>query len=221
MARPPKASKNKRTWKRTMNTKPRIEYEREHDFALVLSGITELTPEVQDALFEAGCDDATISVRAGRVYLTFSRNNRSLKDAILTAIQDVKSARVGADVLRVDVCNLVTQADIARKIGRSRQLVHQYIAGIRGPGNFPAPACNLTDGVPLWYWCEVAYWLRQNDMISHDAATEAQGVALINAILEMRYHRKLDPELSEEILRSLADEPSSANAADGVGPLSP
>jgi len=124
-------------------------------------------------------------------------------------------------VLRVDVCNLVTQADIARTIGRSRQLVHQYIAGIRGPGNFPAPACNLTGGVPLWYWCEVAYWLRQNDMISHDAATEAQGVALINAILEMRYHRKLDPELSEEILRSLADEPSSANAADGVRPLSP
>ena len=126
----------------------------------------------------------------------------------------MKSARVGADVLRVDVCNLVTQADIARKIGRSRQLVHQYIGGIRGPGNFPAPACNFTEGVPLWYWYEVAYWLRQNDMISHDAATEAQGVALINAILEMRYHRKLDPELSEEILRSLADKPSSANAAD-------
>src|SRR5208283_434543 len=139
MARLPKASRNKRTWKRMMNTKPRIECEREHDFALVLSGITELTPEVQDALFEAGCDDATISVRAGRVYLTFSRNSRSLKDAILTAIQDVKSARIGADVL---------------------------------------------------------------------------GVALINAILEMRYHRKLDPELGEEILRSLADEPSSANASD-------
>src|SRR5208337_3869719 len=140
MARPPTASKNKRTWKRMMNTKPRNECEPEHDFALILSGITELTPEVQDALFEAGCEDGTISVRAGRVYLTFSRNSRSLKDAILTAIQDVKCARVGADVLRVDVCNLVTQADIARKIGRSRQLVHQYIAGIRGPGNFPAPA---------------------------------------------------------------------------------
>ena len=208
MASPPKASKNKRTWKRMINTKPRIECEPEHDFALILSGITELTPEVQDALFEAGCDDATISVRAGRVYLTFSRNSRSLKDAILTAIQDVKNARVGADVLRVDVCNLVTQADIARKIGRSRQLVHQYIAGVRGPGRFPAPACKITDGVPLWYWCEVAYWLRQNDMISHDAATEAQEVALINTVLEMRYHQKLDPKLSEEILRSLADESS-------------
>src|SRR5208282_2414943 len=139
MARLPKASRNKRTWKRMMNTKPRIECEREHDFALVLSGITELTPEVQDALFEAGCDDATISVRAGRVYLTFSRNSRSLKDAILTAIQDVKSARIGADVLRVDVCNLVTQADIARKIGRSRQLVHSTSPAFEVLETFPLP----------------------------------------------------------------------------------
>ena len=201
-----------------MNTNPRseCEYEHEHDFALVLSGVTELTQEVQDALFEAGCDDATISVRAGRVYITFSRNGRSAKNAILTAIQNVKNARVGADVLRVDVCNLVTQADIARKIGRSRQLVHQYITGIRGPGSFPPPVCNITDGVPLWYWCEVAYWLRQNDMISHNVATEAQEVALINVVLEMRYHRKLDPMLSEEILQSLADEPSSANASDAA-----
>ena len=61
----------------------------------------------------------------------------------------------------------------------------------------------------MWYWWEVAYSLRQNDMISHDAATEAQEVALINTVLQMRYHQKSDPKLSEEILRSLADESSS------------
>ena len=100
--------------------------------------------------------------------MTFSRNAASLKDAILSAIRDVQNANIGALVLRVDTCNVVTQADIARKIGRTRQLVHQYITGQRGPGGFPAPVCNITDGVPLWFWCEVAYWLRQNDMISHD-----------------------------------------------------
>src|SRR5947208_11519042 len=46
---------------------------RKHDFTLVLSGITELTPEVQDALFEAGCDDATLSMCCGRPFLTFTR----------------------------------------------------------------------------------------------------------------------------------------------------
>lgn len=37
--------------------------ESEHDFTLVLYGISELTREVVDALYEAGCDDATIASR--------------------------------------------------------------------------------------------------------------------------------------------------------------
>jgi hypothetical protein len=206
------ASKNQRTRKkkRVMNMEPGNACECEHDFALVLTGITELTPEAEDALFEAGCDDGTISVRSGRIYITFSREDVSLKDAILSAIRDVQNAKIGADVLRVDTCNLVTQADIARKIGRTRQLVHQYITGQRGPGGFPAPVCNITEGVPLWFWCEVAYWLRQHDMIKQDVATEAQEVALINTVLEMRYYRQIEPALSAEILQRLSDEPAAA-----------
>src|SRR5437660_3339247 len=67
---------------------------RDHDFTLVLSGITELTPEVQDALFDAGCDDATPSMRCGRPFLTFTRAAPTLKDAILSAISDVKKANI-------------------------------------------------------------------------------------------------------------------------------
>jgi hypothetical protein len=207
MSNPSSQNKNKRTRKGTMNPKPRSECGREHDFTLVLTDPVEMTREIQDALFVAGCDDATLSVRGGRAYLTFSRVAPTLKDAILSAIRDVKKADIGVGVLRVDVCNLVTQAEIAKKIGRSRQMVHQYITGARGPGNFPAPACNITDGIPLWFWCEVAYWLRQNDMISQDAATEAQEAALVNTVLEMQYHRRIDPTLCEEILKSLVDEP--------------
>jgi hypothetical protein len=77
--------------------------ENEYDFALVLTGITDLTPEAENALFEAGCDDATLSVRFGRVFVTFSRTASSLKAAILSAIRDVKTANVGADVLRVEL----------------------------------------------------------------------------------------------------------------------
>ena len=148
--------------------------EYEWDFDLILTGINELTPEGENALFEAGCDDATICTRSGRVYMTFSRAAQSLKDAVLSAIQDVRKANIGADVLRVDACNFVTQADIARKIGRTRQLVHQYITGLRGPGGFPAPAGNLSEGVPFWYWNEVAHWLWKNDMIGEDIATDAR-----------------------------------------------
>ncbi len=190
----------------------RDDCEREYDFILILTGVTELSQHVVDSLFEAGCDDGTISLQWGRVIITFSRTAPSLNAAILSAIRDVRNAGIGADVLRIDDCSLVTQAEIARRIDRSRQQVHQYIAGVRGPGKFPSPACNLTDGVPLWYWCEVAYWLRQNNVIRQDMALEAQEIAMINAALELKHLRKIDPEKSEEILRSLEDEPASRGA---------
>jgi hypothetical protein len=175
--------------------------EREHDFALVLTGITELTSEAEDALFEAGCDDATLSLRFGRVYATFSRCALSRRDAILRAICDVRKANIGADVLRVDTCDLVTQSEIAHRIGRTRQLVHQYVNGIRGPGGFPPPACNLTDDSPLWYWCEVAYWLWQNDLIKEDVLRDAQADSVINLVLELQHQKKIAPELLEAATR--------------------
>lgn len=176
----------------------------EHDFTLVLAGIAELTPEVTNALYEAGCDDATVAARCGRIVITFSRSAASLKDAILTAIQCVRKANIGADVLRVDFCNLVTQADIARKIGRTRQLVHQYMTGKRGPGGFPPPVCEVADGTWLWYWCEVAFWLWENDMITEDVLRDAQEVDAINSVLELEWQKKEHRELTEEVLNALA-----------------
>jgi hypothetical protein len=206
MAAPPQQEQMMQQIRRRREVKmdPAAVSDREHDFALVLTGITELTREAEEALFEAGCDDATLSVRSGRVYLTFSRSAPTAKDAILSAIRDVRKANIGADVLRVDESNLVSQADIARKIERKRQQVHQYITGERGPGNFPAPACRLCDDSPLWYWSEVAYWLLQNDMIKEDVYREAEELAFINTALELKSQRQLDPALAEEVFKSLA-----------------
>jgi hypothetical protein len=178
--------------------------EREYDFALILSGVQELTTEIEDALFEAGCDDATLSIQYGSIYMEFSRNSASLEDAILSAIRDVRKANIGADVLRVDDCNLVTPAEIARRIGRSRQLVHQYMTGTRGPGGFPAPDCNLTEGAPLWAWCAVSYWLSQNDMIRPEEFQNAEVVAAVNNVLESRHQRGRQPELVAQIAKAIA-----------------
>ena len=182
-----------------MTTEPHPEFE----FTLVLDGITTVTAEVENALFEAGCDDATISLRQGRVYLTFSRAAATLKDAIISAIQDIHTAAIGADVLRVDQCDLVTQSEIARRIDRSRQLVSQYISGGRGPGGFPAPACNITDTAPLWYWCEVAQWLWSNDMISESDLRNAQDVTTINSVLEIERQRRIFPESTRRIMEAI------------------
>jgi len=178
--------------------------EQEYDFALILTGVHDLTSEVQDALFEAGCDDATLSIRYGSIYMEFSRAAVSFKDAILSTLRDVRKANIGADVLRVDECQLVTPAEIARRIGRSRQLVHQYMTGKRGPGGFPAPECNLTDGSPLWAWCAVSYWLLQNDMIRTEELENAEIVAAINNALESAHQRVRNPELVAEIALAIS-----------------
>jgi len=177
---------------------------REYDFALILTGVQELTSEVEDALFEAGCDDATLSIQYGFLYMEFSRTAPSLKDAILGAIRDVRKANIGADVWRVDECNLVTPAEIARRIGRSRQLVHQYMTGKRGPGGFPAPECNLTDGAPLWDWCAISYWLWQNDMIRPEVLADAETVAAVNNALQSAHQRGRNPDLVAEVTRAVA-----------------
>lgn len=173
--------------------------EREYDFGLILSGAKELTTEIEDGLFKAGCDDATLSIQYGCIYMEFSRSAASLKDAILSAIMDVRKAKVGVNVWRVDVCNLVTPAEIARRIKKSRQLVHQYITARRGPGGFPAPECNLTEGSPLWAWCAVSYWLVQNDMIRPEEIDNAEVVDMVNVALETAHQRARNPQLVEEI----------------------
>jgi len=185
--------------------------EREFDFTLILSDIPELTETVENSLFEAGCDDATIAIRGGRLFLTFSRDALTLKAAILSAIRNVRAAKIGADVLRVDYCNLVTQAEIARRANRSRQLIHQYITGVRGSGKFPPPACDIADGAQLWYWCEVANWLVVNGMLKPDVLRAAEEVEAINSVLEFGRQRHGRSSLLKEVLRSLFPKKLSAS----------
>jgi len=177
--------------------------ETEHDFALIVDGVSELTQDVEDALFNTGCDDATLSMQYGLLYLEFSRSANSLEEAILSAIRDVQNAGLEAVVLRVDECSLVTMAEIARRIGRSRQLVHQYLIGKRGPGGFPPPECHLTDHAPLWAWCAVSYWLVQNHLLRPEEGWNAEVVEAINNYLERERQRLRHPELLNEIERGL------------------
>jgi hypothetical protein len=184
--------------------KPKLpDCEREFDFALIVGGVRDLTPEVEDALFEAGCDDATLSIRYGLLYAEFSRAARSIEKAILSAIRDIRKADIGAEVLRVDECNLVTASEIARRVDRSRQLVYQYIKGERGPGGFPAPEFYLAEGAPLWAWCEVSYWFAQNDIVRPEEGWNAEVVAAINNWLEAQQYRERNPELIATISKEL------------------
>ncbi len=126
----------------------------EQQFELTIQGM--LTDARLDALFEAGCDDATFSAKGSLTFAAFDREAPSLLDAVLSAIADVESVD-GLEVLHVDPDELVWASEIAERTGRTRQSVDHLIKGKRGPGGFPAPATHATRN-PLWRWSEVETW---------------------------------------------------------------
>jgi hypothetical protein len=69
-----------------------------YQFTLVLKNVDEDTLELEDSLYEAGCDDALINFRSGTVCLDFDREAVSLEDAVVSAIKDVESSSVKAIV---------------------------------------------------------------------------------------------------------------------------
>jgi hypothetical protein len=73
-----------------------------HSFALILSGVAEITPELADALYAATQGDIEMNLRDGVAFLEFERKAVTLREAITTAVRQVESADVGVRVLRVE-----------------------------------------------------------------------------------------------------------------------
>jgi hypothetical protein len=143
--------------------------------------------EVADALIDAGCDDATFSVRRGVPHAEFTRRGDDFADVVLSALDDVRAV-AGVDVVRVEVEQLVTASEIARRLGRSRQSVQQLIAGTRGPGGFPEPA-DWVRGARLWSWSAVESWT--TEALSTSTAprpADMEFIAALNGAIQMRRH---------------------------------
>ena len=73
-----------------------------HHFTLIVEGIDPQAEPTIDALFEAGCDDATVGRVDGVQYVDFDREAERLGEAINSAVQDVEKVD-GAAVLRPHV----------------------------------------------------------------------------------------------------------------------
>ena len=140
-------------------------------FTLVLKHINNKIKNLEDSLFEAGCDDALINFRNDAVYLEFDREAMNLEDAVVSAIKDVKSASIEIDVSCVSPENLVTEAEIAKRINKSRQTISLWIKGERRE-DFPSPVMRLSEKSPLWRWDEVAVWLYSNKIIKDKAIVD-------------------------------------------------
>jgi len=73
-----------------------------HRFTLVLSGVTDITPEMADAFYEATGGDIEFNMRDGVAFLEFDRSGPSLHDAVTSAIDQVEGAGAGVRVVRVE-----------------------------------------------------------------------------------------------------------------------
>lgn len=157
-----------------------------YNFLLVLSGIPTPAEDFEDRLFEVGCDDATLSLRSRVAFLDFDREASSFKEAVISAIQQVETIDKTITVERVEPDDLVTAAEIARRINKTREYVRLLIEGERGAGNFPLPLSGIATKSLIWSWLKVTPWLRENRMVEEEAVQIAQDIADINNILFYR-----------------------------------
>ena len=83
-----------------------------HRFTLILSGVSEITPELADTLYAATGGDIEFNMRDGVAFLEFDRASSSLCDAVTSAISRVEGTRVGVRVVRVESQDANTIAKI-------------------------------------------------------------------------------------------------------------
>ncbi len=169
----------------------------EWEFELTVRG--ELTDERIDALFEAGCDDATFSGKDGMTFASFRREAPNLLEAVVSAIAAVESVE-GMEVVHVDPDELVWASEIAARTGRSRQSIEQLVKGRRGPGGFPPPASHATRN-PLWRWSEVESWFSRYEGRAADM-DRSLVLGAINGALQARQSVHAATE-SAPLLRAL------------------
>jgi predicted DNA-binding transcriptional regulator AlpA len=133
----------------------------EYDFVLrfKLADADAVGDDVVERLGEAGCDDATVGIGVpGRVALMFTREASSAKQAIVSALEDVKRALPDAELIEVSP-DLVGLTDIAELVGVSRQNMRKLMTSHATA--FPAPVHDGTTA--LWHLASVLEWLNTRD----------------------------------------------------------
>ncbi|HHF7319857.1 TPA: helix-turn-helix domain-containing protein [Haemophilus influenzae] len=119
--------------------------------------------DLEDRLFEAGCEDALICFYNQAVYLEFDREAVSAKEAISSAFADIQNA--GFHDLVLQESGVSSLSEIAARAGLSRAALSNYANGKRSKG-FPMPVYGVASGSALYSWKEVANWLYQNQQLS-------------------------------------------------------
>jgi len=154
----------------------------EHNFTVVLSG--DVDAHI-DELYEAGLDDATIGETNGIPYAEFDREAPTRVQAIMSALNDIRKVK---DVypVRIEPEELVTAAEIAERIGKSREAIRLLASGQRGRGDFPRPVSHLRFRNPLWRLPDVLAWTSSDP----GEVEQSRILAYVNARLQTEHLRR-------------------------------
>jgi len=153
-----------------------------HVFTIVLN--RQPTETELDAVFSQN-DDVAFGVDGSLPIAEFDREAPTLTEAIVSAVRSLES--VGLVPVRVIDEDLLTLADIADRIGQSRESVRRYAAGSRGPRDFPPPVNPRRDGTLFYRWSEVSPWIRQH--LEIDVTDTDVALVVANLVLQARQHR--------------------------------
>ena len=172
----------------------------EFSFTLALDA-SRLTDTQVRALYE-NVPDSTASDRGNRTFVGIDREAADFASAVVSAIEDVERALPNVRVMTLEPDDLVSQADIAQRQGRSRESISQLVKGERGPGGFPRPRHFVADRA-LWLWPDVERWFDEYEGRESQAHHDAF-ITAVNAVLAVRRTRSQleSPELVA--LRQLA-----------------
>jgi hypothetical protein len=141
------------------------------------------------ALVDGGFDDALITQDrhggTGTIELEVERFTAADVDRY---IGRVEAAEV--EVRGFGPPAFVSAADVADRIGRSRQSVGQLARGERGPGGFPVPV-NPGGRAEHYAWPEVVEWLRGAQITVKATGSEVEAARTILWANDRLRHRAL------------------------------
>ncbi len=168
-----------------------------YEFTLIVEGADLQDDTNVEAVYAAGCDDATVGRVGGVQYLDFDREAESLPSAVVAAAHAIEAAVPGARVVHLEPDDLVSMAEIAERTGRTRESVRLLVGGERGPGGFPAPATHFRHRHRMWRWQQVAAWFARalNEPQAAGDPGTAQFITAFNAGLAWR---QVDADLQPE-----------------------
>lgn len=134
-----------------------------YHFSVLIRDAEKTTPNLEDRLFEAGCNDALICFYNQSVYLEFDREAKSAQLAIQSALDNIRQA--GFSDLVLQESGVSSLSEIASRAGLTRAAISNYANGKRAK-DFPRPIYGVASGSALYSWKEVAGWLYQHQKIS-------------------------------------------------------